>query len=115
MILDYKMKLNEDKMKKYKMQLKTNQFINPHSICIFDDTESCTNRRVMFDGVAEPINKCIYSIISSLSVAGRSHSPDKPTIEYICIQHYLAVGGQIRAFNTILLESNFGLKITNLQ
>ena len=115
-ILRYKIELNENKMKKMKItELNTNQFINPHSICIFDDCESCTNRKVLFDGSTESINKCIYTIISSLSIAGRSHNPNKPTIEYICIQHNIAVGGQIRAFNTILLESNLlGLNYSTL-
>ena len=113
-ILRFKEELNEKERKK-NGELKTNQYIKPHSICIFDDTESCTNRKVNFDNNMESINKCIYSIISSLSIAGRSHTQTKPTIEYICIQHNIAVGGQIRQFNTILLESNLlGLNYSTL-
>ena len=114
-ILNYKIELNENKMKKVGQKLNTNQYINPHSICIFDDCESCTNRKVLYDNNTESISKCIYTIISSLSIAGRSHSANKPTIEYICIQHNIAVGGQIRQFNTIILESNLlGLNYSTL-
>ena len=114
-INNLKDKLNEEKQQKKGEPLKTNQFIKPKCICIFDDCESCTSRKITYDNTPEPITKALYSIISSLSVAGRSHSQNKPTIEYICIQHNIAVGGQIRQFNTILLESNLlGLKFSSL-
>lgn len=115
-ITTYKEELNEkEREKNGNKELKTNQYLKPRSICIFDDCESCTNRKVNFDNNMESISKCIYSIISSLSIAGRSHTQTKPTIEYICIQHNIAVGGQIRQFNTILLESNLlGLNYSTL-
>lgn len=77
-----------------------------HCLCVFDDCESCTNRKVGYDNVLQSINMTIYTIINALSVAGRSHVKDRPTIEYICIQHSITIGGTMRAFNTILLESN---------
>lgn len=113
-ILKFKGELNENKQKKIMQKLgpeaqkslKTNQWINPHSICIFDDCEGCTKRSVLYDNNPIPVSKGIYSIISFLSLAGRSHNPNKPTIEYICIQHNLTIAGRISEFNTILFESN---------
>lgn len=84
-------------------------------LCIFDDCESCTNRKILYDNVQQQINKTIYQIINTLSIAGRSHEKNKPTIEYICIQHNILVGGSIKQFNTILLESNvIGFKYDSL-
>lgn len=113
-ILNFKAELNENKKNKLIKKLgpeafkefKTSQFINPHSICIFDDCEGCTKRAVLYDNQPIPVSKGIYQIISFLSLAGRSHSANKPTIEYICIQHNLTIAGRISEFNTILFESN---------
>lgn len=93
--------LNENKL--YKM------------ICIFDDCESCTNRKILYDDVSQSISKTIYQLINTLSIAGRSHAKHKPTISYIAIQHNILVGGTIKEFNTILLESNLlGFRFNSL-
>lgn len=114
MILNYKLELNENKRNKLIKKLgpesvkefKTSQFINPHAIAIFDDTEAATSRSVLYDNQPIAISKGIYKLIAYLSVAGRSHNPNKPTIEYICIQHNLTIAGRLSEFNTILFESN---------
>ena len=114
-VLKFKIELNENKQKKLNKPLQTSQFINPNCICIFDDCEGCTSRDVMYDNHPIQISKGIYSLISEISLAGRSHTPEIPTIEYICIQHNFSLSGRLLAFNTIMFETNLiGFNISSI-